>query len=75
MAERLDFTLVLPQSSAGRSHTEPPPCYGQDLKLGETPRVDVVDMEDRLAFVAMLQEVSKVFDTRYLTEEYVACRC
>jgi hypothetical protein len=31
-------------------------------------------MEDRLAFVAMLREVSKVFSIRNLTEEEVACR-
>lgn len=74
MAGRLDFALVLPQSSAGRSHVEPPPCYGQDSHLGETPRVDVEDMEDHLAFVAMFREVSKVLGTRNLTKEYVACR-
>ncbi|RLM56159.1 hypothetical protein C2845_PM10G11420 [Panicum miliaceum] len=43
--------------------------------LGETPRVDVEDTEDRLAFVAMLRKVSKVFSTRDLTQEYIACRC
>jgi hypothetical protein len=43
--------------------------------LGDTPRVDVDEMEDRLAFVAMLWEVSKVYGTRDITEEYVACRC
>jgi hypothetical protein len=42
--------------------------------LGETSRVDIEDMEDRLAYVAMFREVSKVFGTRNLTEEYVACR-
>jgi hypothetical protein len=43
--------------------------------LGETPRVDVEDTEDRLAFIAMVQEVSKVYDTHNITKEYVACRC
>jgi hypothetical protein len=43
--------------------------------LGKTPQVDVEDIEDRLAFAAMVQEVSKVYDTRGITEEYVACCC
>lgn len=43
--------------------------------LGDTPRVDVEDIEDRLSFVAMLLEVSKVYGTRDMTEEYVVCRC
>jgi hypothetical protein len=43
--------------------------------LGETPRVDINDTEDRLAIVAMFREVLKVFGTRDLTEKYVACCC
>jgi hypothetical protein len=35
--------------------------------LGDTPRVDIEDTEDRLAFVAMLREVSKVYGTRDIT--------
>jgi hypothetical protein len=43
--------------------------------LGETPRVNVEDMEDCLAFVAMVREMLKLFSTRDITEEYVAYRC
>lgn len=37
--------------------------------------MDVEDTEDRLAFVDMLWEVSKLYGARDITEEYVACRC
>jgi hypothetical protein len=43
--------------------------------LSDTPRVDVEEKEDRLAFVVMLREVSKVYGTHDITEEYVVCRC
>jgi hypothetical protein len=43
--------------------------------LVETPLVDVEDTEDCLAFVAMLQEVLKVYGTLDITKEYVACYC
>lgn len=44
-------------------------------ELGETPRIEVTNADEHSAFVAMLRSVSKVFSTRDLMEEYVACCC
>jgi hypothetical protein len=73
----VDWTLYwfyhkVPMDGATQSH----PLVAERIwNLGETPRVDVEDTENRLAFIDMLQEVSKVFGTHDLTEEYIACRC
>lgn len=39
------------------------------------PSVDVEETEDPQAFESMLHEVSKIFSTRDITEEFVACNC
>jgi hypothetical protein len=43
--------------------------------LGETPSVEVGRLLENEAYLSVLREVSKVFGTRNLTEEYVDCRC
>ncbi|RLN41192.1 hypothetical protein C2845_PM01G00230 [Panicum miliaceum] len=43
--------------------------------LGDTPRLVAEETEGRLGFVAMLRQISKVFSTRDIVEEYVSCRC
>jgi len=42
------------------------------LELGETPSIDVVDMLEHEAFVAVLQEVSKGFGT---SNQIVRLKC
>ncbi|RLM69975.1 hypothetical protein C2845_PM17G09020 [Panicum miliaceum] len=43
--------------------------------LGDTPCLIAEETDDRLGFVAMLRQISKVFSTRDIIKEYVSCRC
>lgn len=42
--------------------------------LSKTPSLDVEEKPEHQAFVAMLQQVSKVYGTRDITKKYIACR-
>ncbi|RLM73059.1 hypothetical protein C2845_PM15G01960 [Panicum miliaceum] len=39
------------------------------------PSFDIEEKPEHRAFVSVLRDISKVFGTRDLTEEYVACKC
>ena len=43
--------------------------------LEDTPDVVVDEKPEHEALISMLREVSKVFGTRDIVEEYTACRC
>ncbi|RLN12398.1 hypothetical protein C2845_PM09G13150 [Panicum miliaceum] len=43
--------------------------------LDETPCLMAEEMEDHVRFVDLLRRILKVFSTRDIIEEYVACRC
>ncbi|RLN29321.1 hypothetical protein C2845_PM05G21890 [Panicum miliaceum] len=55
--------------SETRSH---PLVTDRIRNLGDTPRLVADETEDRLGFVEMLQQMSKVFSTRDIIEEYVS---
>ena len=67
------FYHKVPLDAAMKSH----PLVVKEIgPLGEPPVVEVDEKTpEQEALIAMLREVSKVFRTRDIVEEYIACKC
>ena len=60
----------------GSSRTHPLVVKEFGFLPEQTPSVEVDEgTEEAKAHIAMLREVSKLFSTRDIVEEYVACKC